>query len=219
MPVTHADLKTVVEFKHIRKMGISYIKSSKSRSPRRAGGILAQGRSLVNRASSLSSSRCQGLHCPGEPAAIWPNLRAWSTGPPHLPLQSASSPRWQSFEEVRFFRVSFHSFRQKRDSPSEWVKLSRVRKMWLSGKLQFIIIWLSEILLVDCEYLRILTIHNYDCQEYFLVDQKTRKIHNPHHFVRDFYFFKRSNKMLYTIQYNTKLLLYFTTILYYTIRY
>ena len=97
------------------------LKSSKSRSPRRAGSILAQGRSLVNRASSLSSSRCQGLHCPGEPAAIWPNLRAWSTGPPHLPLQSASSPRWQSFEEVRFFRVSFHSFRQKRDSPSEWV--------------------------------------------------------------------------------------------------
>lgn len=30
------------------------------------------------------------------------------------------------------------------------------------------------------------------CQEYFLVDQKTRKIHNPLHFVRDFYFFKRS---------------------------
>jgi hypothetical protein len=29
-------------------------------------------------------------------------------------------------------------------------------------------------------------------QEYFLVDQKTRKIHNPFHFVRDFYFFKRS---------------------------
>ena len=29
-------------------------------------------------------------------------------------------------------------------------------------------------------------------QEYFLVDQKTRKIHNPIHFVRDFYFFKRS---------------------------
>ena len=53
-------------------------------------------------------------------------------------------------------------------------------------------------------------IHNYVCQEYFLVDQKTRKIHNPHHFVRDFYFFKRSNKMLYTIQYNTKLLLYYT---------
>ena len=92
MPVTHADLKTVVEFKHIRKMGISYIKSSKSRSPRRAGGILAQGRSLVNRASSLSSSRCHGLHCPGEPAAIWPNLRAWSTGSPHLHLQSAMLP-------------------------------------------------------------------------------------------------------------------------------
>ena len=54
---------------------------------------VAQGRTLVNRASSLSSSRCHGLHCPGEPAAIWPNLRAWSTGPPHLPLQSASSPR------------------------------------------------------------------------------------------------------------------------------
>ena len=99
----------------------------KSRSPRPAGGILAQGRSLVNRASSLSSSRCQGLHCPGEPAAIWPNLRAWSTGPPHLPLQSASSPRWQSFEEVRFFRVSFHSFRQKRDSPSEWLYLLRCK--------------------------------------------------------------------------------------------
>ena len=58
----------------------------------RAGGILAQGRSLVNRASSLSSSRCHGLHCPGEPAAIWPNLRAWSTGPPHLHLQSAMLP-------------------------------------------------------------------------------------------------------------------------------
>ena len=28
--------------------------------------------------------------------------------------------------------------------------------------------------------------------EYFLVDHRTRKIHNPHHFVRDFYFFKRS---------------------------
>ena len=82
---------------------------------------------------------------------------------------------------------------------------------------------MPEILLVDYEYLRILTIHNYDCQEYFLVDQKTRKIHNPHHFVRDFYFFKRSNKMLYTIQYNTKLLLCFTiqyyTIIYYAVLY
>ena len=73
------------------------IKSSKTRSPRRAGGILAQGRSLVNRASSLSSSRCHGLHWPGEPAAIWPNLRAWSTGPPHLPLQSAILPPMPTF--------------------------------------------------------------------------------------------------------------------------
>ena len=29
-------------------------------------------------------------------------------------------------------------------------------------------------------------------QEYFLIDKKTKKIHNPNHFVRDFYFFKRS---------------------------
>ena len=63
-----------------------------SRLPRRAGGSLAQSLRLVNRASSLSSSRCHGLHCPGEPAAIWPNLRAWSTGPPHLHLQSAMLP-------------------------------------------------------------------------------------------------------------------------------
>ena len=31
-----------------------------------------------------------------------------------------SSPRCHRFEEARFFRVSFHSFRQKRVSPSEW---------------------------------------------------------------------------------------------------
>ena len=30
------------------------------------------------------------------------------------------SPRCHRFEEVRFFRVSFLSSRQRRDSPSEW---------------------------------------------------------------------------------------------------
>ena len=35
-------------------------------------------------------------------------------------FRAPCSPRWHCFEEVSFFRVSFHSFRQKRDSPSEW---------------------------------------------------------------------------------------------------
>ena len=119
MPVTHADLKTVVEFKHIRKMGISYIKSSKSRSPRRAGGILAQGRSLVNRASSLCTSQCHDLR----PSSFWrrfgPIFEPGQQGLLTLHFRVPWSPRCHRFEEVSFFRVSFHSFRQKRDSPSE----------------------------------------------------------------------------------------------------
>ena len=67
MPDTHAVLKTVVELKHVRKMAISFIKKSKSRSPRRAGGILAQSLSLVNRASSLCSSQCHDL----KPSSFW----------------------------------------------------------------------------------------------------------------------------------------------------
>ena len=42
------------------------------------------------------------------------------------------------------------------------------------------------------EALNFFGIEEHKMQEYFLVDQKTRKIHNPIHFVRDFYFFKRS---------------------------
>ena len=116
----------------------------------------ARGLRLSGAFFLLNSRRYQV--CPGEPAAVWPNLWGWSTGPPHFhPLDATGStaqasrrrfgptletgqqglltfifrapcsPRWHCFEEVSFFRVSFHSFRQKRDSPSEWLYLLRCK--------------------------------------------------------------------------------------------
>ena len=54
------------------------------------------------------------------------------------------SPRCHRFEEVRFFRVSFQSFRQKRDSPSEWAATLLSRPQTLSGtNNQIMTEWLS----------------------------------------------------------------------------
>ena len=41
---------------------------------------------------SAFSSGCHGPICPGKPAAFWPNLWAWSTGPPHFAPLSDTTP-------------------------------------------------------------------------------------------------------------------------------
>ena len=101
---------------------LAHQKSSKSRWPRWAGGILAQYLSLVNRASSLCTSQ---WHDP-RPSSFWrrfgPIFEPGQQGLLTLHFRVPWSPRCHRFEEVSFFRVSFHSFRQKRDSPSEWVQ-------------------------------------------------------------------------------------------------
>ena len=53
-------------------------------------------------------------------AAIWPKARVGHRGLLTLLLRVPRSPRCHRFEEVIFFRVSFFSSRQRRDSPSEW---------------------------------------------------------------------------------------------------
>ena len=87
---------------------------------------MAQGRSLVNRASSLCTSQCHDLR----PSSFWrrfgPIFEPGQQGLLTLHFRVPWSPRCHRFEEVSFFRVSFHSFRQKRDSPSECLCPSNV---------------------------------------------------------------------------------------------